>query len=102
MHSIALSISLESVMQFAEENKYKTNAIGWNSEFSCADPENFLRRDHLPTRGGPTNFIIAKTHILENQGGTEPLIPPLNPPMFLEKVYYFNLRRISFLKIFLG
>ena len=75
----------------------------WKYEFSCADPESFLRRDHLPTRGGPTNLIIVKTHILENQGGgAEPPISPLDPPMILKKkAYYFNLRRISFLKIFL-
>ena len=80
----------------------KQMQFDWKYEFSCEDPENFLRRDHLPTRGGPTNLITVKTHILENRGGTGPPITPLDPPMILKKAYYFNLRRISFLKIFLG
>ena len=49
--------------------------LDWKYELSCADPENFLRRDQLPTRGGPTNLIIVKTHILENLGGLNPLSP---------------------------
>ena len=32
---------------------------------------------HLKTRGGPTNFTIAKTHILENRGGDWTPYPPL-------------------------
>ena len=46
-----------------------------HSYLACTDPENFLRGGHLPTRGGPTNFNIAKPHILEIRGGTEPPIP---------------------------
>ena len=47
----------------------------------CADPENFLRGDHLQTRGGPTNFTIAKPIFWKIEGGTEPPISPLDPPM---------------------
>ena len=37
--------------------------------------------DHLQTRGGPKNFTLAKTHILENRGvgGLNPY-PPLDQP----------------------
>ena len=78
---------------------------------ACADPKSFLSGGggggggggHLQTRGGPTNFTIAKTHNLENRGGgTGPSIPLwIRPCMeidlwiqvtFNEKeTYYMNL-----------
>ena len=37
---------------------------------------------YLQTRGGPTNITIAKKKIFwKIEGGTEPPIPPLDPPM---------------------
>ena len=47
----------------------------------------FSGGDHLQTRGGPTNFTIAKTHMFENRGGQNPLsLPPLDPPMKLKDI----------------
>ena len=44
------------------ENHKRSIAL---ERLACADPENFLMgRNHPETRGGPTNFTIAKTHIL--------------------------------------
>ena len=39
--------------------------------YLCVDPESFLGSMgiELQTRGGPTNFTIAKTRDLENRGG---------------------------------
>ena len=55
------------------------------NQAACADPENFLRGVQIPRRGLTENFNMANINNLAIPGGgdTDPLSPPLDPPMKL-------------------
>ena len=75
MQSIALYILLESVIQFAEENKYKTNAIWLEIWIFMRGSRNFSQEGPPAEQGWSNKFYHCKTHILENRGGLNPLSP---------------------------